>query len=183
MDGDSTDDDTVWNVPSRRPAASSSHQRQMSLEEIQVMRRLEDKVRGSSIIQIKDVRKPSLGETIIGLQIAVSETTTVTLTIKHTVDIVSRFSPIVNNPPLPSEVEWVGTELVDFCGSEECKSLNCIFKKISQLIDQRRLDVLMNSMRISEHSSSDDEEEPESMSSGTTAASPQSSRSTTTSIP
>ena len=173
MNGDETTDEE--SSVDQRPSSSSSSP--MTQEEMLVMRRVEEKLRTNdySLIRIRDVRKIGhLGaETIFTFHVTTSPNIAATLVIRHSIDPctgVSRFS-------VTGSADWLSSAL----SSDECKSLNCIFQRIVQLVEQRRLDVLMSTLNIAQ-----EDEEPgsgESISSGTTAASPQSSRSTTTSIP
>ena len=184
MDGDDSTDDEGSAGKRRQPAASSSQTSTMTQEELRVMKRLEEKLRNfSSIVRIKEVRKPN-SETIITLNVSPAfNSNTCIVVVSHSVDPVSGISGFrANTVP---ETDWLEPLLSEFCSSSDCRTLNCLVQKIVQLVEQRRLDILMNSLVITENGTVSDEEPEsgESMSSGTTAASPQSSRSTTTSIP
>ena len=174
MDGDSTDEESAT---SGRPAASSSSA--MAPEEIQVLRRLQQRVSNiSSLVRVCEVHKPVPGKTWIVCQVSVSPPDgTIGVRISHDVDPMSGESYF----SVSSESTW----LEDFCNNAPVpRSLNAIIELITDAVEQRRLAVLMDSLRI-EHAEigSESSEGSPTMSSGTTAASPQSSRSTTTSLP
>lgn len=171
MDGDSTDEESV----AARPAASSSSV--MSNEELHVLRKLQQRVSMiSPIVRVLEIHKPFPGMTWIVCQVAIGASQNVEVRISHEVDPRagrSRFS-------LYSDCAW----LREFCNSANIsKSLNCVIDRINEAVEQRRLTVLMDSLRIENSEVGSEASEERSLSSGTTAASPQSSRSTTTSLP
>jgi hypothetical protein len=160
MDGDTTDEESVT-VHRHRPSSSSSGLVPMSEEENIVFRRIQEKLRNNEIIRVVDVRKPQPGQTVVRLHVHPHST----LQIEH---LFSHFSV---SGGANEESAGLVSDVNDYCNSGACRSLNCIFDKISELVRAR--------------AQSDDEDEEEdmiSLSSGTTAASPQSSRSTTTSL-
>jgi hypothetical protein len=171
----------------RQPAASSSPQTSgpMTLEELRILRRIDERLRNfASIMRVKEVRKPNSSEMMVTLNVALmSANISFIVILRHTVDPISGKSSFISNS-VP-QTEWLNRQLSEFCSSNACKSLNCVFQRLIELVEERRLELLMNSLDISGRAMSSDEEggSGESLSSGTTAASPQSSRSTTTSIP
>jgi hypothetical protein len=174
-EGDTTDEESMTETAPR--ASSSSH---MTSEEEAVLRRIREKLKDNENLRIVHVHK-SREQTVIAckvlLAVGAGETE---LVIYHEISPEKAIFHISTNE------DWLAIPLNAFCRGD-IVTLRSLFGRISELVEQRRLALFMESLQIepqneTTNEESGSEEEAPTISSGTTAASPQSSRSTTTSM-